>query len=229
MWLDYVEERIATATALDAGERGGLYSDACILISAIISGIAAELWPGKGIDRVRFVQLWTVYAEKKLEPNLISVPLLTQDLRNRGKDETAQRIESLRPHMFGLGYGSVVLRSVDVDIPESELLMAVPELTPKDIRPFSYAPVFYTHVRSNLVHEWKLSRHASSQPATRLPADISYVNRSDPASLSLSRRMIHFHIEWLAKLVRSLATNTAPLIESYQTLTVPKTWWVSEV
>jgi hypothetical protein len=43
MWLDYVEGRISTALALSEGQCRGSYSDACILLPAIISGIAAEL------------------------------------------------------------------------------------------------------------------------------------------------------------------------------------------
>src|SRR5512138_640924 len=74
--VDFVERKIVVAQALDRGECGGSYAEACIIMASVISGIASDLWPGKGLDRKRFVELWARYADPALSPNLISVPLL---------------------------------------------------------------------------------------------------------------------------------------------------------
>ncbi len=110
--------------------------------------------------------------------------------------------------MFGLGNSSLVLRGSDVDMTEVELLKLPLGVSAKQLREHSYPAIFYKHVRSNLAHEYKLSDDEASHFATRLEASVSYVNRYDPDEAELSRRMIHFHIEWLANVSRSIASNS---------------------
>jgi|SRR5438067_937269 len=212
---------------LDQGECNGSCPDACVLLSALLSGIAAELWPGEGFDRRRFVELWVRFADPKLVPSLISVPLLRRSFRDAGRLADVTALEEARREMFGLGNGCLVLVGDRVDMTEAELLTVLPKADRKEFRVYSYPSLFYKHIRSNLVHEYKLSEDAASHFATRLQANVSYVNRADPAGMELSRRLIHFHIEWLANIVRSIASNVAPLIENYQTLPQPPNWWVS--
>ncbi len=226
-WSKFVERKIATAVMLNDGECNGSYSDGCVLLSALISGIAAELWPGNDrIDRVRFVELWAGYCDKQLRPAFISVPFLRQFLRRSGRAKEAKILEGARPKMFGLGHSTLVLRGVDVDMREAELVKLPIGLTVKQLREHSYPAIFYKHVRSNLAHEYKLSDDAASHFATRLEADVSYVNRHDPDEPDLSRRLIHFHMGWLASITRSIVSNVADLVENYQTLPRPSKWWL---
>lgn len=212
---------------LNDGKCNGSYADGCVLLSAMISGIAAELWPGNDhIDRTRFVELWAVYCDDHLEPTLVSVPLLRQFLKRNGLLNEAKVLEDARPDMFGLSNSCLVLRGSDVDMTEAELLKLPVGLTAKHLREHSYPSIFYKHVRSNLAHEYKLSDDAASHFATRLEASVSYVNRHDPDETELSRRLIHFHMGWLANVSRSIASNVAGLIENYQTLPRPNKWWV---
>src|SRR5437762_380731 len=150
MRTDYIEGKISTALALADGQCGGSYSDACILLSAMLSGVAAEL----------------------------------------------------------------------------EIIERVPALEPSVIRRFSYPAKFYDHVRSNLSHQWKLSPKAAGVPMTSFPAGVSYVNRLDNTNMAISRRLIHFHVDWIAEIARSIAANSAPLIEAHKVLSPPGTWWV---
>lgn len=228
MWINYVERKISTALALADGECGGSYSDACILFSAMISGLAADLWPGKRIDKRRFVQVWTQFADPSMRPNFVSLPLLVQDLRRANRIPEAVRLEDTRPKKFGLGYGTAVLRGVEVDMSDAEILTHVPGLERAEVRRFSYPAVFYEHVRTSLSHEWRLSANASSNPMTRLPSDVSYVNRADRESRALSRRLIHFHIEWLAGIARSIAIATASMIENSIVIPQPQVWYLDE-
>lgn len=212
---------------LNDGECNGSYSDGCVLLSAMISGIAAELWPGNDrIDRARFVEVWAHYCDQNLEPTLVSIPFLRRFLRRNRLLKAAKILEEARPDMFGLGNSSLVLRGSDVDMTEAELLKLPLGLTVKQLREHSYPAIFYKHVRSNLAHEYKLSDDAASHFATRQNASVSYVNRVDPEEEELSRRLIHFHIGWLANVARSIASNVAGLIENYQTLPRPNNWWV---
>jgi hypothetical protein len=212
---------------LDEGQCNGSYSDGCVLLSALISGIAAELWPGNDrIDRARFVEVWTCYSDPHLQPTLVSIPLLRQFLRRSARWSEVKILEDARPDMFGLGNSCLVLRGANVDMTEAELLRLPINLTPKNVREYSYPAIFYKHVRSNLAHEYKLSDDAASHFATRLEANVSYINRHDPEETELSRRLIHFHMGWLASVTRSIASNVAGFIDKYQVLPRPTRWWL---
>jgi hypothetical protein len=226
-WLKFVERKVGTALMLDEGQCNGSYSDACVLFSAVLSGIAAELWPGDGFDRRRFVELWIRFADPHLAPSLISIPLLRRSFRDAGRTLEVTALEEARREMFGPGNSCLVLVGDNVDMTEGELVTVLPKANRKELRAYSYPALFYKHIRSNLVHEYKLSEDAASHFATRLQANVSYVNRVDSAGMELSRRLIHFHIEWLANIVRSIASNVAPLIDNYETLPQPPNWWVS--
>jgi hypothetical protein len=196
------------------------------LLSALLSGISAELWPGKGIDGRRFVELWVRFCPNELHPIYISVPLLRRYLLETGREDDAKVLEDRRPDIFNLGYGSLVLRGGDVDLPESEILKLPLTITRKTVRSYSYPAVFYRHIRSNLVHEYKLSEEAASHRATRMDANVSYVNRVDVNARELSRRLIHFHIEWLEKVTRAIATKVVRHVDGYETLSPPDPWWL---
>jgi len=224
-WAEYISGKVDVAVALDSGQCGGSYSDACVLISAIISGVAAELWPGDGIDRRRFAQTWAHDVDVSLDPTLVSLPLLTQWLRKEDREAEAHALEGTRPRMFGLGYGTRLLHGSDIDVPESVVQSVVPCVALRDIRRFTYPLVFYHHVRSNLVHEYKLSDDASSHAHTRLEACVSYVNMYDDKSPSFSRRLIHFHMSWLADITRSIAKSAEAEISKRQQRPRPKVWW----
>ena len=163
----YVDHKLDMARRLGSGECGGEYSDACVLISALLSGIAADLFPGIGMDRRRFVETWVRYGRADLRPSSISVPLLARRLRRKGKHAEAAAIEKLRPDSFGPGYASKVLIGDQVDVPEDVVLGACPTLTQKDVRDRSYPVVFYEHVRSTLVHEFHLDNRATWRPNGR--------------------------------------------------------------
>jgi hypothetical protein len=221
--VDFVEQKIRVAQALNGGECGGSYAEACIIVSAVLSGIASDLWPGEGLDRRRFVELWARYADPGMSPNLVSVPLLIRWLREQGRSSEAQSIEAARPHTFGPGYSDRVLTEADVDMAETEVASLCSSLTLAEIRRNSYGAVFYGHVRSALVHEYHFRDSAAGWPMTERAAWVSYVNRLDPGFGSL--RQIHYHMEPLAELVRSVAFNVAPVVDK-RPLPEPAQWWV---
>jgi hypothetical protein len=120
-YLRYVDARLAVAEALGNGAVGGDYSDACTLIAALISGIAADLWPGEGKDRKRFVELWTRHAFSAIDPKMISVPLLRRWLRDNGHIVESENLAKARPKVFGGGYDSRVITGAESDMTEAEV------------------------------------------------------------------------------------------------------------
>jgi len=225
-WLNFINRKIEAAMMLGNGQCNGDYSDACVLLSALLSGIAAELWPGKDhIDGKPFVELWARYTDPNLEPVLISVPFARQFLRKSQRYNDVEAIEKARPDMFGLGHSGRILLGSDVDMNEVDLLK-ITTLTSHEARQHSYPAIFYKHVRSNLAHEYKLSAEAASHFLTRREANVSYNNRVDMTEAEVTRRLIHFHVEWIAKITRSIASNVAVFVDANETIPRPARWWI---
>lgn len=218
----YVDHKLDMARRLGSGECGGDYSDACVLISALLSGIAADLFPGTGMDRRRFVETWVRYGRPDFRSSSISVPLLIRRLRRKGRHSEAAAVEKLRSDSFGPGHATRVLIGSDVDLPEDAVLQASPKLTRKDVRDRSYPVVFYEHVRSTLVHEFHLDNRASSVPMTNQETAVSYVNVLHNGAV---QRRIHFHLPWLLDLARSVADGAKEDVQK-RPMPLPSAWWI---
>jgi len=91
---EWVSEKIEIATCLHEGGCGGSYSEAIIVLSAAISSIAAEVWPGERIDRRRFVEAIKDCRNVKPESIRISIPLLIRDLCDSKKTEEAELLRA---------------------------------------------------------------------------------------------------------------------------------------
>lgn len=216
----WVAERCATAIAIGNGAAGGGYAEAIILLSSVASALAAEVWPGAGIDRARFVELFIRFPDTASEFSKISVPLLIQDLERtdrRAAEELAQAL--------GFQHGTKVLTGVDIDRTEAEIL-DLAAAAPRDrIRRFSYASVLYGELRSSYVHEYKIGSNAGAWPMTsKTDQLVSYVNRLAGPLVIL--KLIHFHLNTLEKCIvsaaRALDAVSVPC-------TPPEEWWVKVV
>jgi hypothetical protein len=76
----WVAEKCRVADRLSRGEAGGSYAEAAIIVCAALSALAAELWDGRNIDRVRFVEMLVRLGAQASECSRISIPLLVQHL-----------------------------------------------------------------------------------------------------------------------------------------------------
>jgi hypothetical protein len=221
---DWVRGRISLAKRLDEGECGGSYGDAMLILSALLSGRAADMWLGTGRDRRRFVEIWSTLAAPDLNPNLVSVPLLLADLKRDGEQDLVKKVMRTNPDAFASWNDSLVVTGERVDLPEDGLEALDPRLTAKKLRRFSYGSVFYEHVRSGYTHEYYTTDSASPYPQTSEPAPVSYVNVRDRATGAVRRR-IHFDIAWVAEVVESVSESFAASGLRWP-LADPKTWWI---
>lgn len=221
----WVRGRIALAKRLDEGECGGSYGDAMLVLSALLSGRAADLWPGEGKDRRRFVEVWSTRSNPELNPNLISVPLLLDALEEDGNSGLVEKVRATNPEAFpSYKLDTLVVTGERVDLTEDELLALDPKLSAKKLRRFSYGNVFYKHVRSGYTHEYHTTDSASAFPQIGEPAPVSYVNvlrRSDHRT----HRRIHFDVAWVAEVVESVSASVAAS-GFERPLPDPKTWWI---
>jgi len=219
-FTDWVARKTFIAEQLSLGGCGGSYAEACLIISAVISGIAAEIWPGERIDRNRFVELWARYSSQ-ISANKISIPLLMDTLEREGMHSEVQLLCSTHPQAFDRS-SSLVISGLDVDLSEKEVVNLCGTLSLKKIRDHSYGSLFYKHVRSSFVHEYQIAKYASDRAMAKPGCGISYVN-----VIGYPNRRIHFEIQWLITLLQEVASNAEELFDSAPQ-SLPSCWWLNE-
>jgi len=193
-----------------------------LILSAILSSLAAGLWPGEGKDRLRFVEIWATYSPPDLKPNLISVPRLLSSLEKEGQHDLVKKVRSTHPQAFPpYKLDTLVVTSEDVDKPEDELVALVPELDTWQLRKFSYGDVFYRNVRSGYTHLYRPKEYARDYSMADETKSVRYVNVNN-----LAYRPIYFPIAWVADLVESVLTRVTTS-GSKQPLPDPQSWWVN--
>jgi hypothetical protein len=220
--LSWVDRKLQTASALAAGGCGGTYGDAILIVSAVESGIAAKIWPGPNKDRFRFCEIWSAHADPTLTPNYISLPLLIASLEADGDTVNAATLRHTNPSAFTgvLGVDTLVVTGDTVDRDEAIVVSLCPSLTLRTIRKYSYASLFYSEARSALTHEFSIGASASTNPMLENLKRVSYTNDMDPPY-----RRIHFHMEWLSAVVRSISAASAFLWDTAPHPD-PAKWWV---
>ena len=222
---NWVSKKCEIASALARGEAGGSYSEAAILICTVLSALSAEVWPGRGIDRTRFIELLVRFGSSPRVTMTVSVPLLVRHLNTSSSIELKDCAALLVNKFLPFGPSRVVTGS-DVDKMESELVSICPVLTPKTTRRFSYASLLYEQIRSSYAHEYQAGEEADSWPMTMCEGQsVSYVNRLHAVGTPESERLIHFHIEWLMKLAVDLASSIDATCATVPEQ-IPSGWWI---
>jgi len=214
----WVTDKCNIALALASGQLDAGYSEASILICAMLNALAAEAWPGRRIDHPRFVEVLVKMTSSSPSPAHVSVPLLVQDLQVRLLTNEADTLmRALMP--FGT---ALVITGSDVDKSESELLSICPTIPIDCLRKNSYACLLYEDVRSSYAHEYRSGSRSDPLPMTMLSNQcVSYVNK-------ITERRVHFHVEWLACLAIEIAEKLDEL-DATLPLPIPDPWWVKYV
>jgi len=218
-WLnEWSEQKILLAEKLNSGECGGTYAEAVIILCSVLSGIAADTWPGKHKDRKRFVELLTRYSDESLEADKVSIPLLIGALREQ---ELMSEADALFREFMPNGKCKIITGG-DVDKKESDVVSVCPNLPKKLIRENSYAHILYKEIRSGYTHEYMPGSRSDSwaMGSERKNSFISYVNRADKPN-----RLIYFNVSWLVELVRSIV-RSAPVITDISEAKKFKNWWL---
>ncbi len=208
----FISRRIAVASDLREGKCGGAIQDAILILSGAISAIASEVWPGDKIDRKRITEVLVRYASNSPHPSMVSVPLLCQGA------ELDQATRLTLQSRF-LDYDEVrILVDADVDRHEADIQPFSRQIDLKTLRKYSYANLFYTELRSGIVHQYQAMDKAELEPMTRRKAAVSYSNVN-------SARRIVFHFAWLVETLQSVAANLDPMLETLP-LSQPPSWWI---
>lgn len=219
---DWVTEKCEIASALARGEARGSYSEAAILVCAALSALAAEVWPGRNIDRARFIELLVRLGPTPNKLMTISVPLLVRHVELTSSKSSAKLLRDT----FLPFSATRVVTGPEVDKSEGDVLFICSNLSTKDIRKFSYACLLYEEVRSAYAHEYRPGAKADSWPMTMaVGQSVSYVNRLLAAGIPETGRLIHFHIAWLAKLAVDIAMHI-DIHRASLPRPAPASWWI---
>jgi len=215
----WVGEKCNIATHLSLGEAGGGYAEAAIIVCAALSALSAELWVGRSIDRVRFIEMLVKFGAHSNDCKTLSIPLLVQHLNNSSRNTDALKIQ----HAFSLPSSARVLTGPDIDKSEQEVLSVCPQLDLKEVRSFSYASILYSEIRSSYAHEYRPGAQADSWPMTMVADQrVSYINRMMD-SLGM-QRLVHIHVNWLVQIGIELASAVDDLANTLP-LPKPQIWW----
>lgn len=218
-WLkEWSDKKIDLASRLNSGECGGSYAEAVIILCSVLSGIAADVWPGRNIDRKRFVELLVKCTGASHCSQKVSVPLLVGAVRDRGDRQLA---ETLRRDLLPISETSVITGD-DVDKTIDELKTAYPAIDVMTLKKNSYACLLYEEVRSGYVHEYKPGERSDSwaMGSVRQNSSISYINRLDKPD-----RLIYFNVTWLAALVREVVDSLSKS-DPLPTFSTYNSWWL---
>lgn len=225
-WQMYINRKFDIADQLYNGCCGAGYIEAIMILAHLVSGIASDIWPGERIDKKRFVELWSRKSDPSLSATKISIPLLVQRLREEDDINSAEKIESERPEMFGFGYSTKMLIGEDVDMNEEELQIILPTMKLKEIRSFSYGVQFYKCVRSGISHEFHLTKNATQEPMSKRTKSVSYSNRPSCHNNNSVERLIYFDFLWVEKVARSIASNLSSTSDWPEQKCIPQKWWI---
>jgi hypothetical protein len=220
-WLsEWSNSKIDIALKLSKGGSGGTYAEAVIILCSVISGISADIWPGKNRDKKRFVELLVNYSNDSLKVKNISIPLLIASLEEKGLTaESDQIFNEIMPKSKTL-----VITGEDVDKSEDYLLDLYPEIDREIVKRNSYANILYEELRSAYVHEYMPGARSDSfaMASNNANGQVSYINRADKP-----HRLIYFNVSWLCELINSIVANlekkdVIPVFTDYSE------WWLTD-
>ena len=212
--IDFVDNKISLCQKILDSKIGGSYFEVYLILSSVISGIASLIWPGRGIDRKRFVELLIRFDSSENEFSRISTPLLLDNFKN----SSITNIEVFKKYQeFQV---SRILTGSEIDFNENYIVNVTKEIVIKDLRSFSYANIFYSEVRSSIVHQYELSKIASLFPMTIRRELVSYNNY-----LEKPNRRICFNIQEMMNRIKLISTNVFREIKMVPQKT-PISWWV---
>lgn len=216
---EWIEKKQKIALSLNSGDCGSTYGEAALILCSVLSALAAEVWPGRGIDRNRFIELIKKFSPSCLEATKIGIPILVEDLYSKELNTEGSCIKE----KF-LNYDiSKVLTGDKVDRSEAEILEVCDALSLKELRECNYPNLLYKDIRSSYTHGYQPSNRASSWPMTGKSVDISYFNILDETNNP--QRCIHFHFDWIAKLAIEISKAVDIVADSLPRET-PSFWWI---
>lgn len=244
-YRDWYDSKLQTCDLIVASLGSASYPDAVILICCATSALAAQMWPGTGIDRRRFTEFLIEFAPDQAIVKRISVPVLVAKLTEFGQTHEASQ---LKQSFYPL-HDTQVLTSDDVDQDEATIRRLLPAVSTRQIRESSIAGILYSDFRSALVHEYSLSPYLRSFNQSWREDIPSYVNMSigpddatvrefantygidEPSAmsaLSRSQRFLHLPYQFVRQLLFDVVQSAFRFWDAQPSWNrpAPSRWWI---
>ena len=203
---DFLLGRVRLVREMMESEIDVHYADLALILCSVISACSAIRWPGRGIDRCRYVELLACHSPTDAHASWVSVPaLIDRELVAEG--DTPYKGNETR-----------IFRDEEIDLEIAAAQRQYPCVTMRNLKRCSYANLIYEWLRCGYAHGYWHNENVTHVPASRHDARISYIGRSIGNG---TRRMVAFHIDYLIGLAEHHATN---LVDSPQAH--PATWWL---
>jgi hypothetical protein len=198
----FLQKRLSLAHSLTENPDAS-YGDIVLILTAVISACAAYRWPGKGIDRQRFVELVALLTPSGFHAGWVSVPALIAN---------QHLLEADTPLGLPSNAGRIFCDD-DVDMPLSEAKKQYPHIPQQILRGHSYAALIYEWLRCGYAHEYCPHENITTVPPSRRKARASYIRRGDSLVVS-------FHLNYLVELAQQ---HVSALPDA--ALPRPAHWW----
>lgn len=207
----FLQGRIDLVQELRASSLGFAPQDLELILTTVISACATWRWPGKGFDRKRFVESLIRFSSPSLHLDYVSIGGLLE-LGLISENDTPWADFGKRDRIF---------TGDDIDCALPDMSARYPHLATSDLKEASYADLIYRLLRCGYAHTYWSSGNTTYVPASRRPAQISYIGRREIDGKVT--RISSFHLDYLIDVTQEqvLTLPDEPLPE-------PNKWWIDE-
>lgn len=205
----FLEGRLDLAEALATDIPGAIYADVVLVVTAVLSACASIRWPGRRLDRKRFVELLVRHSPEDFRTSWVSIPALI----NQGLV-----LENDTPYMGG--NSDRIFRDDEIDLSLHDARTRYPSVPEEQLRKHCYATLIYEWLRCGYAHEYCPHQNITHVPPSRANARVSYIGRLTDKNLT---RMVSFHLPYLFDVANyhvSILPDTAD--------SPPSAWWIDQ-
>jgi hypothetical protein len=203
----FLEDRVRLVRELLDSNISVAYGDIVLILSAVMSSCAAARWPGRGIDRRRFVELLIQRSSPDSHTNWVCVPALIN-----------ARLVAEADTPYGPGENTRIFRDDEIDIELTAAQSKYSSVSLVDLKRCTYAVMIYEWLRCGYAHEYCPHGNITHVPPSRYNARLSYIGRGTQNGM---KRMISFHLDYLIGLAQHHASNYSDSPEP-----TPGQWWI---
>ncbi len=207
---EFLLDRIRLVRELLESDIEIAHSDIGLILCSVLSACAAERWPGRGIDRARFIELLVTHSRADMRADWICVPALIVN---------GHVVESDTPYGAG-GQSTRIFRGDEIDLDLNACRSKYSNVSVRDCKSCSYAALIYGWLRCGYAHQYAPHVNITHYPPSRHNARVSYIGRGTPDG-GLTR-MVSFHLDYLIALTEYHADNVASTPDSN-----PAEWWIN--
>jgi len=204
----FLQDRIRLVRELVDSEISVSYGDLVLILSAVISACAAARWPGRGIDRRRFIALLVQFSPSEAHTTWVCVPALIN----------SNLVAEVDTPYGSPGDNTRIFRDHEIDLELSVAQAKYSNVSRADLKRHTYAALIYEWLRCGYSHEYCPHENITHVPPSRHSARLSYIGRTTSNGL---RRMISFHLDYLIDLAQYHAMSIAKNPDPW-----PRRWWI---